>query len=271
MTGWQSADSRDSSVLQHSNEVMELSQVISQLAMANHQLASAHNTALTRMEALYSELSKNKEDQKRRISTEALEIRDDVLRKRLLTAEESEETHKLEQRVVRLERLITNFVGQCKQRGQDDNKPKDSRSRSAESCRESSQQQTNYIAIDAVSEVPDNREEDKNAAREGTNVHSCAHSDDSESSVPRIDENSCSASVDLDNTRRRRARSRDDGQDSAAESLAYEEMIRLSREIARLEDDRLQCRNTNEQLLRNLADQKDLVKKLSVDYEVCDF
>ncbi|XP_012231811.2 myosin-9 isoform X2 [Linepithema humile] len=281
MTGWQSADSRDSSVLQHSNEVMELSRIISQLAMANHQLASAHNTVLARMEVLYLELSKDKEDQKRRISTEALEIRDDILRKRMRNAEESEETHKLEQRVVSLERLLaTSSVGQYKQKGQEDNKPRsrierfenssmtrdtnNSRSRSAELCCESSQQRTNDIAIDTVSEVPEDREEYKDAATEGTDVHRCAHSDDSESSVPRIDESSCSASVDLDKMHKRRARLRDDGQENLYEETD-EEM--LSRKIVILEADRLQCRSMNEQLLCNLDDQKDLVKKLTADYE----
>lgn len=285
MTGWQPAESRDSSVLQHNSEVMELSRIISQLAMANHQLASAHNIALARMEALYLELSKDKEDRKRRISTEALEICDDILRKKLRDAEGSEEARKLEQRVVRLERMLaTSSVGQCKQKGEEDNKPRskierfensskirdtrNNRSRSAESCCESSQQRTmGHIAIDVVSEVPDDRGED---AREGTGVHRCAHSDDSESNVPRIDENSCSASVDLDKTCRRRARLRDSEQDAATENLASEEMLRLSREIRRLEADRLECQSANKQLLCNLAEQEDLLGKLSADYEVCD-
>jgi len=282
MTGWQPADSRDSSALQHNNEVMELSRIISQLAMANHQLASAHNTVLARMDALYLELLKDKEEEKRRISTETLEICDDILRKRLRDAEASEETHKLEQRVVKLEGLLaTSSVGQCKQKDQENDKPrsrfenspttrdtKDS-SRFAESrCESSQQQRASHVAIDTVSEVPDDREEDGGEAREGADVHGRAHPDDSESSVSRIDENSCSASVDLDKARRRRARLRDDGRDSTTEKLASEEVLGLSREIERLEADRLECQSANERLLCNLADREALVEKLSVDYEV---
>lgn len=59
MTGWQTAEGHSPS--QHHQETIELSKVISQLAMANQQLASAHTATLAHLEALYLELQKEKE------------------------------------------------------------------------------------------------------------------------------------------------------------------------------------------------------------------
>ncbi|XP_070158665.1 myosin heavy chain, cardiac muscle isoform isoform X2 [Polyergus mexicanus] len=266
------------------NEVMELSRIISQLAMANHQLASAHNVILARMEALYLELSKDKQDEK--IATNPSEIRDDILRKRLSNIEEAvekEETRKLEQRVVRLERLLAaSSAEQCKQRNSRENsklrsrierlenllKTRDTKDPSESHC-ESSKQQTSNIIIDVVNKVPedygDNRRERTREGMIDAHRYCNGYSDDSEITVPRIDETSDSAN--MDKMRRRRARLRDDEQSSTMRNLGSEEIMRLSEEVERLKTDRLEYQSANERLLCNLADQKTLMEKLNLDYE----
>ncbi|XP_072757341.1 uncharacterized protein [Anoplolepis gracilipes] len=280
MTGWQSADGRNFPTCQQNNEIMELSElrIISQLAMTNYQLASAHNAMLARMEALYSELSKDRQDRK----TNSSEIRDDILRKRLSDTEEvieREETRRLEQRVVRLERLLAaSSAEQCKQR--EDNKlcsrierlenllkSRDTKDRSISV--ESSERQTSDIVIDVVSKVPEDCDDNqrRRAKEQTVDVHRYCntYSDDSEITVPRIDDNSDIASIDK--MRRRRARLRDDEQNSTTASLASEEILRLSEEVERLKTDRLEYQSANEKLLCNLADQKTSMEKLNVDYE----
>lgn len=286
MTGWQSADGHDSLMCQQNNEIVELSRIISQLAMANHQLASAHGATLARMETLYSELSKDREDRKRKMSTEGLEMCEDVSRRRLQDEEVAkEEMQRLEQRVVRLEQLLAaRSFGQCKPNLQEDGKvcsrtetsetsprTRDTKNensclRSAESRCESTEQRTSHVVIDPISEVPDDC-----GARETDNQICCsAHSNDSETNIPKLDEDSCSMNVDLDKVRRRRARLRDNEQDPVG-NPASGEIFKLSEEVERLKADRLEFQSTNERLLRSLTenlDQKNLAEKLGVDYEV---
>lgn len=285
MTGWQSADGHDPLMCQQNNEIVELSRIISQLAMANHQLASAHGATLARMEALYLELSRDREDRKQTISTENLEIRKNVPRKRLQDEDvEKEEIRKLEQRVVRLEELLAACSsGQCKQQclqedrklcckmEMSENSPKrdtkneNSCSKFAESRYESTERQTSHIVLDAVSEVPD----DCGTTRKETDVqvYCSAHSDDSETNISSLDENSCSVNVDLDNVRRKRARLRNDVEDSMRNPTS-EETFNLSEEVEKLKADRLEFQNANERLLVSLRDQENLVQKLGIDYEV---
>ncbi|XP_077269408.1 uncharacterized protein LOC143901200 isoform X3 [Temnothorax americanus] len=285
MTGWQSADSHDPLMCQRNNEIVELSRIISQLAMANHQLANAHSAAIARTEALYLELSKDRENRKQIISTENREICEDVPLKSLQDEDEQkEEIRRLEQRVVKLEKLLSacNFE-QCKQRGLQedsklcsrtetsenslktrDTKDENSCSRSAELRCESTERRTNHSVIDGISEVPD----DCGTIRKETNGQICcsAYSDDSQTNIPRLDENSCSVNVDLNKVRRRRARLRDDEQDSMKNSGSGE-IFKLSEEIERLKADRLEFQSANERLLRSLTDQKNLAEKLGIDYE----
>lgn len=277
MTGWQSADGHVPPTCQQNHEVMELSRIVSQLAMANHQLASAHNATLARMEALYLELSREREDRKRAGSTEALEICDDILRK------------KLERRVGRLESsLATSCTRQCRRRGslEDDRELRsrierlerlletreskdDGYSRSGESRCESPERRIDHAAIDAVSEVPEDHDENRGATTEATDVHRCydARSDDTELNIFRIDESERSADIDSDRTRKRRAKLRDD-EPNSTRNLTGEEIPELLEEIERLKADRLECQTTNEKLLSNLADHKNMVEKLNGDYEV---
>lgn len=265
MTGWQPADGHGPPMYPQSNEVMELSQVISQLAMANHQLASAHNTTLARMEVLYLELSKEQEYRKRTISTEAGEMCDDILRRRLReeageAIAEKEEVRRLEERVVRLESLLaTNCARQC-------NKQRDSRER-IERLERSTKTRDTKDEQDAISEVLDDSDEDR-GSREGTEAdRRCCSvcTNNGEMYVPRIDESRRSTNADLDRLRRRRARSRDE--QNSKKNWTSEEH-RLSEEIERVKTDRLECQEANERLLDSLTAEKNLVEKLSGDYEV---
>ncbi|XP_011163659.2 WEB family protein At4g27595, chloroplastic isoform X2 [Solenopsis invicta] len=276
MTDWQSADSHDRSTCQQNNEIVELSRIISQLAMANHQLANVHSATLARMEALHLELSKTREARKQKISTEDLEICEDVLRERLQDEDiKKEEMQRLEQRIVKLEKLLTaSSFEQSKQRYLQEDKlhsktertenslkvqdtNKNSCSRSAELHCESLEQQTNHIMINAINNVSDNCGDDRDSIREETDAYMyySAHSDDSETNIPRLNKN-------LDKVHKRRARLRNDEQ-NPTRNLASEKISKLSEEVERLNVDRLEFQNTN--MLRSLIDQKNLVEKL--DYE----
>lgn len=282
MTGWQSADGHDPVMCQQNNEIVELSRIISQLAMANHQLASAHSATLARMEALYLELPKDRDVRNRKISTENLEMCEGAPRKSLQDeGVEKEEMRRLEQRVVRLEKLLAACsFGPCSQENSklcprtetSENSPRtrdttdeNSCARSAEPRCESTEQQTRHVVTDAPSEVLDD------CGMTGTEtevqIYCNTHSDDSETNIPRLDENSCSMNVDLDKVRRKCTRLRDDEQDPMR-NTASEEIFRLSEEVERLKADRLEFQSVNERLLCSLTDQKDLVEKLDVDYEV---
>lgn len=288
MTDWQPADGNNFPMYQQNNEIIELSRIISQLAMANHQLANVHNATLTRMEALYLELSKDRQNWK--ISTNSSEICDDSLRKRLSDTEEiieKEEAQRLEQRVVRLERLLAaSSVEQCKQRdSRQDNKLRSrierlenllktrdikDQSRSMESRCESLEQQIDNIVFDVVNKVPKDCDDNqrKSAKEEMVDVYRyCnAYSDDFEIIVPTINKNS--DSTNIDKMHRRRTRLKDNEQKSTTRNLASEEIHRLSEEVERLKADRVEYQSANERLLCNLADQKTVIEKLNVDYEV---
>lgn len=282
MTGWQSADPV---MCQQNNEIVELSRIISQLAMANHQLASAHSATLARMEALYFELSKDRGARKRKISTENPEMCEDAPRRRLQDeGVEKEEMRRLEQRVVRLEKLLAACsFGPCKQQCSQENSKlcsrtetsenspwardtnENSRSRSAEPrCESTEEPRTSHVVTDATGEVLDDC--GMTGKETDVQIHCNTHSDDSETNIPRLDENSCSMNVDLE-VRRKRARLRDDEQDPMR-NTASEEIFKLSEEVKRLKADRLEFQSVNERLLCSLTDQKDLVEKLGVDYEV---
>lgn len=295
MTGWQPADGHGPLTCQQNNEVMELSRVISQLAMANHQLASAHNATLARMEALYLELSKEREYRKRVIPTDTAEVCGDILTRRLREEPEEaiverEDTRRLEQRVIKLESLLATSCARQSNKQRDSNeddrlrvrierldesltKTKDTkddeRSWSRESHYDSPEQRTSRVnERDAISEQLNDCDEDLGAKRKGTDVHRCCSvcSNKGEMNVPKIDENRRSTNVDLDKLRRRR-RSKSDEQNSMKSSTG-EEILRLSEEIERLKTDRSECQSVNERLLSSLTDQKNLVEKLSGDYEV---
>ncbi|XP_014468447.1 PREDICTED: trichohyalin isoform X2 [Dinoponera quadriceps] len=284
MTGWQPVDGHGPPMYQQNNEVMELTRVISQLAMANHQLASAHNATLARMEALYIELSKEREYRKRAFFTDT-GCEGTPPRKRLQDEPEEDDVgrprdaRRLEQRVVRLEGLLsaTSFARQRdRQRDEEDDKSRveriDGSARTRESAKDDErlrpEERTRRVhERDAIGESLDDCDEVRGPpAREGTDARRCCGAyPDNAGTIPRTDESRRSASVDLDRLRRRRARSRGDELDPSA--TTGEEIFRLSGEIEGLTADRSDCQAANQRLLSSLTDQKNLAEKLSGDYE----
>ena len=118
MTGWQAAEGHSPSFSQQHQEAMELSRVISQLAMANQQLTSAYTSTLVHLEALYTELRKEKETKRREVS---VKTQDEALKKRLTTDQEwdddeEEERRRIEFRIGRLENLLANTWDPCRSR-----------------------------------------------------------------------------------------------------------------------------------------------------------
>ncbi|XP_076673095.1 uncharacterized protein LOC143371619 isoform X3 [Andrena cerasifolii] len=118
MTGWQAAEGHSPSFSQQHQEAMELSRVISQLAMANQQLTSAYTATLVHLEALYTELRKEKETKRREVS---VKTQDEALKKRLAADEEwdddeEEERRRIELRIGRLEDLLANTWDPCRSR-----------------------------------------------------------------------------------------------------------------------------------------------------------
>ncbi|XP_012534673.1 cytadherence high molecular weight protein 2 isoform X2 [Monomorium pharaonis] len=289
MTGWKSVDGHDHLMCQQSNEIVELSRIISQLAMTNHQLVSAHNATLKRMEALYLELSKDRKVCLQNISAENLEVCENASQQRLQNKDiEKGEMQKLEQRIVKLEELLmASSFEQCKQQYLQENskvlsrtersenslkkrdiKNKNSCSKSAESHCESSKQQSNYITIDAIDKVSDNCDDDQAIIEKEMDVYMCcsAHSDDSTINIPRLNKNSYSMNVNLDNVHKECTKLRDDKQDPMR-NLMNKEVFTLSEEVERLKVDQMEFQGANEKLLCSLTNQKNLVDKLGVDYE----
>lgn len=261
MTGWQSADGHGPPMCQpNNNEVMELSRIVSQLAMANHQLASAHSATLTRMETLYLELSRDRDDRKRATAIADLAPR-------------------LEQRVARLENLLAASAisarrlgrqrcsqvddeSRCDSRGErpPDDSPgtRETRSeddRPGESPGESSER-ASRLAIDEAPEEP---------TTDHPRRRTCL--DDAGTIIPQLSDDSVSVDVDLD--REWAARLGDDRERASPTSGGTgEDTLGLSEEIERLRADRLERRSANDRLPSGLADRRSLTETLSGDYEV---
>ncbi|XP_015431691.1 PREDICTED: centrosomal protein of 128 kDa isoform X1 [Dufourea novaeangliae] len=93
MTGWQSAEGHGpSSFLQNHQESMELTRVITQLAMANQQLATAHTATLAHLEELYKELRKERESRRRGVTSIA--VSDGTAKTRLTMEQEDEDENR---------------------------------------------------------------------------------------------------------------------------------------------------------------------------------
>ncbi|XP_043249695.1 cytadherence high molecular weight protein 2 isoform X2 [Colletes gigas] len=106
MTDWQTAEGHSPSFSHQHQEAMELSRAITQLAVANQQLASAHTATLAHLEELYIELRKERQLKKRDASS-------DEARRRRLTIEqdlddEEPRDEKLRSKIERLEQLAKN-------------------------------------------------------------------------------------------------------------------------------------------------------------------
>ncbi|KAG7213549.1 hypothetical protein KM043_002806 [Ampulex compressa] len=114
MTGWQTAEGHGPSFPQQ-HQAMELSRIISQLAVANQQLATAHNATLAHVEALYAELRRERASSRRAASSTDLETVVEPLKKRLTDDyeegnDEREDRWRLEYRIGKLESLLARNI-----------------------------------------------------------------------------------------------------------------------------------------------------------------
>lgn len=116
MTGWQAAEGHSPSFSHQHQEAMELSRVISQLAMANQQLTSAYTATLVHLEALYTELRKEKETKRREVRTQGEALKERLTADREWDGDEEEERRRIDLRIGRLEDLLANTWDPCRSR-----------------------------------------------------------------------------------------------------------------------------------------------------------
>lgn len=287
MTGWQTAEGHGPSFLQHHQEAMELSRVISQLAVANQQLATAHTTTLSHLEELYKQLRSERES-KRREGTP-----DEAAKERLTTdhvAIDDEGRQRLELRVDRLENLLKdNWSGyQDRQRNlqeEDSNRrsridrlelapkaaePEDEDGRTTSVCssrnRDSRMDQTNDDGV-VRSRVTSSIDVPEHELASQSTV------DDEHHRRTRSNEEA-SDSRSNDETDRSTANLHLEQPGSGATNGMDEErsglwkVNKLVEEIVRLKAERLEYRCANERFASELDEQKELATKLTEDYEV---
>lgn len=277
MAGWQTVDDNHRQPMSQQNnrtEVMELLRIISQLAMANNQLANAHNAILTRIEALYGlELLEDKENRKRTISTEGLETFNDICRKGSQDVEqkviEMKKMPRLEQRI-RAENLsVDSFIRQCKQIDSQDNDTLNSErqrlemqemnndkcSQTIKSCDISSgflnnhekcsslERQITHTVIDAANKIFEDNGERQHVIKETADDDDCKSFntcfDHIEMNVPKMDKDIqvyfTSGDLHSDEVRRRYVRLPDDGQ-NLIRNPSDEEIFKLSGDIEDLKN-----------------------------------
>ncbi|KOC69935.1 hypothetical protein WH47_08196 [Habropoda laboriosa] len=301
MTGWQTAEGHSPSFSHQHQEATELSKVISQLAMANQQLATAHTSTLAHLEALYVELEREREFRKRTLSSETL---DDGLKKRLSIEheredEDEEERRRMEARIERLENLLTDDVDTCQNRQRNLRVEEDRKLRSRierlESViksrgldREDERQRLAIVCDSTEAQSLSERRQIDDVARNRLPSRTDVPEDKSKTqismddevrtiSIPRI-------SVTHGDDQDRDARSRDQMDRSTVnlhlekskeyrqegeeeERLAGKEVLRLSEEVERLKAERLEYKSENVRLERELDEQKAIVSKLTKDCE----
>ncbi|CAL7934120.1 unnamed protein product [Xylocopa violacea] len=288
MTGWQTAEGQSPSFSRQHQEAMELSKVISQLAMANQQLASAHTATLSHLEALYMELRKEKELRRRAVSSETV---DEALRKRLAieqerNAEMEEERRRVEVRVDRLENLLSVRQGGLRQ--EEDRKLRSrverleatAKSRGLDreverqrftSNQDSECRQTNDVSCDRLSSgihVPERELKTEISADAGAKTIASSRisvrrdAEELTDSRSNDETDRSVANLHLDKSEKTERRIVED-----KESLTRREVIRLTEEVERLKVERSEYQSENERLARELAEQKALVRKLTKDYE----
>nr|XP_033329704.1 centrosome-associated protein CEP250 isoform X1 [Megalopta genalis] len=277
MTGWQTAERHGPSFSQHHQEAMEFSRAISQLAMANQQLASAHTATLAHLEELYKEL-RNEREHKRRGGASL----DETSRRRVTMerVNDDEERRRLELRIDRLENLVTENLDGSQRRQRNPRQEEDKKLRSRvdrlerkspglEDGRQERAMDQRTNSIDAVHDrVPsiDLPERDFKCQHAVDAIGdeyrtSSIHRTRSDERTP--DETDRSM-VNLHLEKRESGESRVNDEEEQAESS---EVNKLSEEIVRLKAERLEYHYTNERLQGELDEQRATVKKLTEDYE----
>ena len=284
MTGWQTAEGHGpSSFVQQHQKAME---VISQLATANQQLATANTATLANLEALYMELSREKKSRRRVVSSE--ESMDEALKKRLTTneergeeeeeeggkEEEDEGRRRMEFRIDRLENVLRKVRSRI-ERLEKTNRGEDERQRSANVCdskeiRDSDRRWTIDDPCDRLAssiDVPEREFKgqttmDEARAKAVSRVSFVNVEGDVRGSRWNVEDRPV-ANLHLE-------KSREGGiKDETEERLDNKkEVVSLLEEVERLKGERSEYQRENERLAKELVEEKAMVKKLRKDYEV---
>ena len=318
MTGWQAAEGHSPSFSQQHQEAMELSRVISQLAMANQQLTSAYTATLVHLEALYTELKKEKETKRREVS---VKTQDEALKKRLTVDQEwdddeEEERRRIEFRISRLENLLANTWDPRRSRERNLRQEEDKKLRSRierlelmMKCRgperEEEQQgctnvccpvedwglsttvrrQTDDIACDIIhdrilncTDVPERElKSQPSVCRMGTtddegrttSIHRIRSTHDEDTGDSKSSNETSRSIVNLHLEKSKRKEIAVEAEEGLAETTSRIEVMRLLEETDKLKAERLEYQIVNEKLAHDLAEQKNMVEKLTKDSEVC--
>lgn len=273
MTGWQTAERHGpSSFSQHRQEAMEFSRAISQLAMANQQLASAHTSTLARLEELYKELRKEQERARRGSSS------DEAASKRLTgRSSDDEERQRLELRIDRLESLL---VESWDGRRRSPRLEEDERLRCRTDRLEGNSSgpddplQEHASAMETPEPRMDQRTDDIDAARDRvpsidlSERHlKCQHVADAVADGYRTNSirrahSDAATGRDHETDRPRHLENCDTGAEDE-----QSEVDKLMEEIERLKAERSEDRSANRRLASELDQQKALVAKLTEDCE----
>ncbi|KAK9302939.1 hypothetical protein QLX08_005208 [Tetragonisca angustula] len=279
MTGWQTAEGHGpSSFAQQNQKAME---VISQLAMANQQLATANTVTLANLEALYTELSRERKLRRRAASSE--ESMDEALKKRLTTydeereeeeeegekVEEDEERQRMEFRIERLENVLRKVRSRI-ERLEKTNQGDDERQSSTSVCdskgiRDADRRWTIDDPCDRLASsigVPEREFKGQTTMDEArAKTVSRVSFANVEGSRWNVDGRHV-ANLHLEKSSEGRIG------DETKEGLDGKEAVRLLlEEVERLKGERSEYRRENERLAKELVEEKAMVRKLRKDCE----
>ncbi|XP_031772763.1 227 kDa spindle- and centromere-associated protein isoform X2 [Apis florea] len=302
MTGWQTAEGHGPSFSNH-QETMELWKMISHLSKANQQLVSAHTATLANLEALYVELVRERKVRRRAATSDTV---DEALKKRLTMEQErvdedEEERRKMEDRVERLENLLADSWDgyQCRQRDasrqEKDRKlrsrverleammksrelDKEDERQSFTNIYDSTRNQDSHcrrIIDDLCNKLPSGIEvvpehefkmqitSDEARTKSISRVNA-GHVEEQLERSRSKDETDCLVKrLHLEEPKEQERRLSDEEE----RSFDRKEVIRLLEEVESLKAKRLEYRNENERLAKDLAEQRAIARKLTKDYE----
>ncbi|XP_066603050.1 putative leucine-rich repeat-containing protein DDB_G0290503 isoform X2 [Prorops nasuta] len=294
MTGWQV----DPSFAQQHQHHHELTRIISQLATANQQLATAHASALTHLESLYLELAKERDSRKRfEELSKVLQRLSDADRtigeneEDLVERKDCKDNPQLELREFQREGIKdeTEELENFRQRLE---------AEAEETKNENGRHKFRLAKLEEILERQDSSrsryssdEEERRIRRRverldsvvktteynNDNTHTLTDScetinskvEESAVNVPEKVINLVDASCFVPHEIQSEASltTVDDSLSEANRQMTAE-ILRLSREIERLKADRLGYENLNKKLINDLEDQKNMIKKLNFDYEI---
>lgn len=303
MTGWQTAEGHGPSFSNH-QETMELWKMISHLSKANQQLVSAHTATLANLEALYVELAREKKVRRRAATSDTV---DEALKKRLTmeqerVGEDEEERRRMEDRVERLENLLADSWDgyQCRQRDasrqEKDRKlrsrverleamvksreldKEDERQGFANIC-DSTRNQGSHcrrIIDDLCDKLPSGIEvvpehefkmqitSDEARTKSISRVNAGHVEKQLEGSRSKDETDCLMKRLHLEEPKEQERRISDEEEGS----FDRKEVIRLLEKVESLKAERLEYRNENERLAKDLAEQRAIARKLTKGYEV---